>query len=244
LGVEAIAAEVCFCPSDKEGRCLVDFVGTGKIQIAAIHDIDSFQLDNQLVEDIDIVDFARSNDDYGGNVAMQIQKGMEFYRTLAFPKFGPGEKSQTEVDGGRVQGIDGLIQFDAEGISGIKFSGFCDEDLREIGVNQPIPVLIGVGKGIAGNLPPDAQVIKSELDCPQTYLDVPQAFPVGALSEGHAEVLVPAREADHLVIAVVPIHAFAELVSGNKVHQLGKDRFSGIHAKSPFSLMQETCTSE
>ena len=131
LGVEPIAAEVGFGPSDKKCRCLMDFVETGKIEIAAIHNVDGPQLDDQLVEDIDIVKFPRGDDDHRRNVPLQIQKGMELYCSLAPPKLGPGEKGQTEVDGGRIQDI-----------------------------NEPVPGLIGMGKGIAGDLPPYAQVIK------------------------------------------------------------------------------------
>jgi hypothetical protein len=95
-----------------------------------------------------------------------------------------------------------------------------------------------MGKGIAGDHSPNAQVIKSGLGCPQADLDISQAFAVSKLSEGHAEVLVPAGKADHLVIAVVSIDAFSEFVCGDKVHQLGKDRFPGIHALPPHSLMR------
>lgn len=243
LGVESCSAEVSFCPGDKECRRPVDLVEASKIEIAAIHDIDSPKLDDQLVEDIDIVDFSRGYDDHSRNVPVQIQKGMEFYCPFAFPELGPREKSQTEVDGRRIQGIDRLSQFDAERIGGVKFSSFFDEDLSEVGINPPVPGLIGMGKGIAGDLSPDAQVIKSGLGCPQADLDIPEAFSVGELSECHAEVLVPAGKADHLVIAVVSIDAFSELVCGNKVHQLGKDRFPGIHVLPPHSLMMEIGTS-
>lgn len=214
LGVEACSAEVSFCPSDKECRRSVDLVEAGKIQIATIHDIDGPQLDDQLVEDIDIVNLPRGDDHHRRNVPVQIQKGMEFDCTLAFPELGPREKCQTEVDGSRIQGIDRLIQFDTEGIGGVKFSGFRNKDLSEVGINPPVPGLIGVGKGIAGDLPPDAQVIKSGLGCPQAVLDISQAFAISELGEGHAEVLVPAGKADHLVIAVVSIDAFSKLVCG------------------------------
>ena len=159
-----------------------------------------------------------------------------------FAKFGPREQGQTEVDGGRIQGIDRLIQFDTEGIGGVKFSGFRNKDLREVCINLPVPGLIGMGKGIAGNLSPDAQMIKSGLGCPQADLDISEAFAIGKLGEGHAEVLVPAGKADHLAVAVVLIDAFSELVCGDKVHQLGKDRSPGIHVLPPHSLMRETGT--
>ena len=243
IGVEPCSAEVSFCPSDKECRRSVDLVEAGKIQIAAIHNIDGPKLDDQPVEDIDIVNFSSGDYYHRRNVPMQIQKGMEFDCPLALPELGPGEKGQTEVDGRRIQRINRLIQFDTEGIGGVKFSGFLDEDLSEVGINPPVPGLIGMGKCIAGNLSPDAQVIKSRLGGPQADLDISQAFAISKLGECHAEVLVPARKADHLVIAFVPIDAFSELVCGDKVHQLCKDCFPGIHVLPPHSLMEETGTS-
>lgn len=163
-----------------------------KIQIASIHDVDGSYFDNQAVEDIDIVNLSCGDDHDRRNVPAQIYKGVEFYSTFASPELGPWEKRQTKVYRCRVQGIDGLIQFDAEGIGGVKISGFCDEGLSEIGVKSPIPVLIGVGKGISRNFPTDAQMIKPPLGCPQTSLDISQTFPIGQLGKGHAEILVPA----------------------------------------------------
>jgi len=139
LGVEAFSAEVCFCPSDKECRCPVDLVEAGKIDIAAIHDVNGPQLDDHLVEDIDIVDFSRGDDHHGRNVSMQIQEGMEFDCPFAFPELGPREKGQTEVDGGRIQGINRLIQLDAEQIGGVKLSGFRNKDSSEVGINPLVP---------------------------------------------------------------------------------------------------------
>ena len=113
----------------------MDFVEARKIEIAAIHDVDGPQLDAQLVEDIDIVHFPRGDDHHRRNVSVQIQKGVELYCPLAPPELGPGEKGQAEVDGGRIQGINSLSQLDTEGIGGVKFSGFFDEDLSDVGIN-------------------------------------------------------------------------------------------------------------
>ncbi|OQC72249.1 MAG: hypothetical protein BWX44_01765 [Spirochaetes bacterium ADurb.Bin001] len=196
----------------------MDLVETGKIDISAIHDVDGPKLDEQLVEDVDIVYFSCGDDHDRRNISMQIQKSMEFDGPFAFPELGPGEKGKTQVDSRRIQGVNGLIQFDTKGIGGVKLSGFLDEDLREVCINPPISGLIGMSKGIAGDLSPDAQVIKPGLGCPQANLDISQAFAISQLGECHAEKLVPARETDHLVIAIVLIDAFSELVCGDEIH--------------------------
>lgn len=190
----------------------MNFEEAAKVEITAIHDIDGPGLDDQIVEDIDIVNVSGGYDHHRGNVAVQIQKGVHFYGALPFPELGPGKQRQTKIDGCRIQDINGLFQFDAEGIGGVKFSGLSDEDFGKVGIDTPISELIGVRQGIAGDLAPYAQMIQFGLGGPQTGLDVPQAFPVGKLGESHAKELVPAGEALDLVVAVVPIDAFAKLV--------------------------------
>jgi len=190
------------------------------------------------------VDFAFGYDHHGRNIAAQIQKCMKLDRSFAFPEFRPGEKRQAKIDSGRIQGVHCLIQLDAEGISGVKLSSFYYEYLGEIGVNPPIPILIGMGESVAGNLSPNAQVIQLGLSCPKAGLNIPQAFSVGELSEGHAKELIPAGKAYDIAMAVVSIDAFSKLVCGDKIHQLGKDGFPGIHAVSPFLSIQETGMSE
>jgi len=40
-----------------------------------------------------------------------------------------------------------------------------------------------MSEGIAGDLSPDAQVVKPGLGCPQAGLDISEAFPVGKLGK-------------------------------------------------------------
>jgi len=177
-------------------------------------------------------------------MAAQIQKCMKLDRSFAFPEFRPGEKRQIQIDSGRIQGVHCLIQFDAEGISGVKLSGFYYEYVGEIGVNPPIPILVGMGESVAGNLSPNAQVVQFGLSGPKAGLNISQAFSVGELSEGHTKELIPAGKAYDVAIAVVSIDAFLKLVCGDKIHQLGKDGFPGIHVLSPFLSIKETGMSE
>ena len=130
----------------------MNFEEAAKVEITAIHDIDGPGLDNQFVEDIDIVNISGGYDHHRGNVAMQVQKGVHFYGALPFPELGPGKQRQAKIDGCRIQGINGLFQFDAEGIGGVKFSGLSDDDFGKVGIDTPISELIGVHQGIAGDL--------------------------------------------------------------------------------------------
>jgi hypothetical protein len=63
----------------------------------------------------------------------------------------------------------------------------------------------------------------------QTGFDIPQAFPIGKLSEGHAEILIEATEFLYFVMAAVSVHAFSKLMEWKKFHQLRKDGLALIH---------------
>lgn len=51
----------------------------------------------------------------------------------------------------------------------------------------------------------------------QARFDIAKAFSVSELGKGHTEELVVAREFSHPVIALIPLNAFVELVSGQEV---------------------------
>ena len=190
-GITSGKPEVVLGSDDKEPCCLVDHMQTGKIEIAAIEDIDGARFDGNLIEDVDLVDLSVGYDDHRGNSAPQIKKGMQLDSALALSKDGPGEKRQTQVDGGSIQGIYCVLQFYPEVLADIQFSCLVDQDLCEIGVDSPVPHLVGIGQGISRDSPTYAHVIEFVLGSPKTGLNISQAFPVGQLGESHAEKLIP-----------------------------------------------------
>mgnify|MGYP001575620526 CR=1 FL=1 len=72
----------------------------------------------------------------------------------------PREKGQTQVDGGRIKGIGGLVEFYTEIIVFIKTSCLMNQNMTEVSVNSPISILIGIGKGTAGYITTYAQMVK------------------------------------------------------------------------------------
>ena len=111
--------------------------------------------------------------------------------------------------------------------------------MSKVGVDTPVSDLIGVSEGIAGDLPADAHVIELLLGCPEAGLDVPQAFPIGQLGKGHAEILIPTREALDFVVAVVSLDTLAKIVYGQEVHQLREDCTTNVHQPSPSADLQK-----
>jgi hypothetical protein len=72
-------------------------------------------------------------------------------------------------------------------------------------------------------------VIKFGSKSPQTGFDISEAFSVSELSKGHTEKLVVAREFSDSIIALIPLNAFVEFVSGEEIQDLGENDSSSMH---------------
>lgn len=141
----------------------MDSIKAIEIQIPAVDDVKGSRLEDQLIEDVDIVDFAMSDDHERGDTSPKVQKGMQFHGAFAGSEFGPREKRQAQIDGGGVQGVGGLIQVDPKGIVRVKTSGLGNQDLSKVGIDLPIPNLIGMGQSVAGNIAPKTHMIEFSL---------------------------------------------------------------------------------
>ena len=154
---------------------------------------------------------------------------MQFDGALGLSEVGPGEHGQAQVDGGGVQGIDGVIEFQPQVVLGIQGPGEADEGVGEVGIQAPVALLVGVGEGIAGDAAAQAQVVEFVLVCAQADLDIAQALAMGELGEGHAEELVEAGKGLDVAVAVIALDATAEGFHGQVGHDLGKDELTGRH---------------
>lgn len=212
--VEASEPEVAFGSGDQEGRCLMDGIKATEIQISTIDNVKGPWFEAQLIEDVDVVNLAMSDNDKRRDTPPQIQQGVQFHSAFVGSELGPREKGETQIDGSGVQSIGGLIQFDSEGIVGVEVTSLADEDLGKVGIDSPISDLVGMSQGIARDLSSEAHVIEFPLSRAQTCLDVSETFPIGQLGKGHAEELVPARKVFDLVVTVVSLNAFLKFVNG------------------------------
>jgi len=192
----------------------MDGIKTFEIQISAVDNVEGSWFEGQLIENFDVVNLAMGDNYKRGDASSEIQEGMQFHSAFVGSELGPREKGKTQIDSGRVQGIGGLIQFDAEGIVGVEATSLAYKDLGKVGIDSPISDLVGMSQSIARDVPSEAHMIEFPLGRTETDLDISEAFSIGQLSEGHAEKLVPARKVFHLVVAVVSLNAFLKFVSG------------------------------
>lgn len=58
---------------------------------------------------------------------------------------------EAQIDGSGVERVCGLLQVHAERLGSVELPGLMDEDLREVGVDPPIPFLVGDGQGVAAD---------------------------------------------------------------------------------------------
>src|ERR1035438_165318 len=218
---------------DEESSRLVERIEAGKIQVAAVHQVNAAGLEKKLVEDVNLVDFRGFDSNEGRNVALQVEQCMHLDGSILGAITCPGEKRQAEIDGGGVEGVDGLLQLHAKVFVGVQGARHGNQHLRQVGVNPIVAQFVGVGERAARDVAANPGVIKSRTQGAQTNFDLAQTLAPGQLGKSQAEKLVPASEGADFVIAAVTIHTTAKLVRGNEIHQLREDRFACLHASLP-----------
>ena len=158
---------------------------------------------------------------------------MEFDGTLGLPKFGLREHRHAQLDRFCIQGVSGLIEFDAEVFVLIEFAGHPNEAVSQIGIDTPIADLAGIGQRVPRYQAANAHVIKLVALGTQAGFDIAQTFPIGQLGKGHAEKLVEACNRLDLVVPLVALDAPPEAVQGKMVDDLGENQFASRHVAAP-----------
>src|SRR5215204_1105004 len=125
-GVDAVSIQVGFGAGDEEGASVMQDVKAREVDIAAIHDVDGARFREQQIEDVNVLQLAVRDVDEARDVAAQIEQRVHLYRRLGGAKVRPWKQRQAQVDGGRVQSIDRVAQFQAQAFVGVKLARLGD----------------------------------------------------------------------------------------------------------------------
>ncbi len=90
--------EVAFGTNNKERQALRESIQAAEIYVATVHDIEGARFQNQLVEDVDIVDFPLCDADKTRYIAAQVYQRVQFDGGLVFAKSRPGKQRKTKID--------------------------------------------------------------------------------------------------------------------------------------------------
>jgi hypothetical protein len=102
--------------------------------------------------------------------------GVHFHCCLVLAKLGPGEQGQAEVNRGRIQRIQTLIQFHSDGVVSIQRPRDRDQRLRKVGIYPPVARFIGIAQCRTSDRAAEAHVVKLATKGPQASLDVAKAL--------------------------------------------------------------------
>ena len=83
-----------------------------------------------------------------------------FTAALCLRNLRPRKQRQAEIDGGRVQSVQTLVQIHADRIVGVERPRYPDENLREVRIDAPVAPLVGVGQRRARHFAAEPHVVE------------------------------------------------------------------------------------
>ncbi len=132
------------------------------IQIAFVHDIEGACFKVKDIQHVHVVGQPVRDVDETGYLAADVQQCVQLYGRFVLSELRPPEHFQAEVDGRGVERIDTVVQFKAFQVHRLRVQqpGLPDEQLGEVGINLPVPPLVGVGKCALANALGQPQVVQ------------------------------------------------------------------------------------
>ncbi len=154
---------------------------------------------------------------------------MNFYGSLGDSKRSPRKHRQTEVDSRGIQCICGIGYVDTEALFGIELSCLNYQSLSEVCINAPIAGFVGVCQGGSTDRSSKTHVIKLCSLSRQAGFDIAETLPIGKLGESHYSKLLGTAKTAHPMVAAVFLNGTMKSAPWEKVHDLGKQGFAGVH---------------
>jgi hypothetical protein len=188
-------------PSTPEG-----IVGTP----SAVND-DGSRGEMQFAGDLHIRHLSLAQDGKLRKVTIVVQEQVQFDRPLGPSEMGPVKDTQTQIDGGRVETEQFVLE--SEFLHSRKLASTSVEQLnKQMLIKLPGTVLIRIGQGgAAGGR--DTQVFQLPLTASQTPGNLPEGMSSTQLTEEHGHKLSPAGESPSMPLGFRFSHGLLELDS-------------------------------
>ena len=221
--------QFAFGPCDEEGSRVGNQKEAGEIHIAAIHQIECPGFEQQAVEPADVVLACSGDMNAGWNRAPQVDLGVHLDARLGLPEVGPRKEGQREVDGRRVEGIDGVVEVESKILARIQCPCLSHEALGKVFPKPPVALFVGIREGGLRHRLAESQVMQSRRPRIQTGCNVPQSLAPSQLGKYHADELLTAAEVADTRFGVVASDQSVERLTMDEIENLGEDEAAGVH---------------
>ena len=231
-GLDDFILHVILCSRNKECTILVDDIEEStEVNISFVYQIDSAHFDTDFVQGIYIMNRCFGQKHEYGEIAPQIELGMQFDATLLLPEFCPRTEFETEADGTAIECINHVVYVKSEAILCIERTHLLYNDLSQFRIDMPVSELIRFSQRVARNDIADTTVIEfmGNSQCIQACLYIAQTILVSILSQAHNQQLIIAGEVSHPVIAFVLGNNIVEFSTRYELHNLCEYYLSEIH---------------
>ena len=215
-----IKLQILFGPHDKSTANLMHLIQSLEVNVCTIHDINTTGVNRNQIQNVHIVSSTIGYVNERRNRAFYIHKSMKLNSSLMLAKFSPREQRQTQIDGGRIQGIDRLGNRIQIPIFYMKAKGLVDENHGQFMIDLPGTVGIGSRQGITSHIGSDAHMVTSLTEGIQRGGQISQTFTEGELSEAQAKKLSPACKFLYTIISFVLGNNLSKFVFRNNIHKL------------------------
>lgn len=214
----------------KECPVLVDMVEESEeINVTFVQKIYRSHLHAKVVKSLDIVHGSICEMDIYREIASEVEEGMHLHTCFGRLKLCPWAELQTETYGTAVKSIDHVVDIETEWIIRIQRPHPLGEDLTEVPVYTPIPLLVGFCKRVPWDRVAYAAMIQFVLNRNEARFYVPKAILRSVLRKTHYEELVIAGQVPGTIVALVSGNASIEVSARYKIHKLSKYGFSCKH---------------
>ena len=233
LGVAALELHVALGASDEERLRLSNSKQASEVDVAPVEEIERTGLEIDQIQRVDIVHFAVADVDEARDVAVQIEQRVQLDGRLLGSKRCPCKYRQTQIDGGRIERVDGGFQVHAQRLVGIHGARCRNQALREVGIDLPRAHGIGVGERVSRDqTTAKAQVIEPMRLSAKIDLDVSQRFAPRQLRERHSKKLIETGEVLHLVFASMRGNTTAKRGQRQMRHELCEYELALVHGQA------------
>lgn len=179
-----------------------------KCVITCVHQVEGYNFNGNLIQDIGIVDLPVCEQNEGEYGATQIFQLMHLERNLPVVKLRSCAQLQTLLDNGAIECIDYLFKTNRQIFVLIKPRGFFYQSHRKVLINTPILLLASLRKrGFGHRLDNRYEEVSAEFKC---SLNTSQASLVGELSKDHHHRLVTTIELDGVLVAFMAFNTLLE----------------------------------